>query len=441
VGADDRVACFAWEKVLEAQEIAMLLSILNILLDLGAVGLVLGTVAFALQAGAAIFLRDRPFLASSHCPSIAVLVPAHNEEQNIEATLHRIKKDLSPRDHLLVVADNCVDQTALLAMQGGAEVVVRNDFSRRGKGFALAAGLRHLALAKLAPEVVVFVDADCQFSPHGVELLARACAAADSPVQSLYLMLANPDKPAPPRFAEFAWRIKNDFRPNGYARIGMPCHLLGSGMAVPWRLIEPALFATGHLTEDLLLGIELAINGSAPRFFRGVRVTSYFPDTQHGRDRQKQRWVHGHFGLIGSHLPRLVYHGLRRRDLGLLAMAADLAVPPLSMLVAANIGLVLLCFASLAFGGSVVPLAVALLANAAFAFSLMTAWHFCGRDLIGLRELKQLPSHLHMVARAALNLARGHRAQWVRTDRSHNPDGAVHSLSTATSFESRARLK
>jgi len=429
------VASLTWEPVVEA-EVAMFLSILNILLDFAALGLVLATGAFALQSGAAIFLCDRPLLPSlsrSYRPSIAVLVPAHNEEQHIEATLHRIKSDLSLNDHVVVVADNCVDQTASLAVRGGAEVVVRNDSSRRGKGFALAAGLRHLA--PVAPEVVVFVDADCQFSPHGLDLLARACAATDGPVQCLNLMLANPDKPASSRFAEFAWRIKNDFRPNGYARLGLPCHLLGTGMAVPWRLIDPALFATGHLTEDVLLGIELASNGYSPRFLRGARVTSYFPDTQHGRDRQKQRWVHGHLGLISSHLPRLVYHGVRRRDLGLLAMAADLAVPPLSMLAAANVTLALLCFGHVALGGSVVPLAIALIANAAFVFSLMTSWYFCGRDLIGLRELKQLPRHLFMVTRAALKLFRGHRAQWIRADRSHHPDREVHSPSTGTSFE------
>jgi hypothetical protein len=395
----------------------MLLSILNILLELGAIGLALATMAFALQAGAAIFLRDRSFLTAPYRPSIAVLVPAHNEDQNIEATLFRIKTDLLPGDRLVVVADNCADQTAMLASRAGAEVVVRNDLSWRGKGFALAAGLRHLAAQ--APEVVVFVDADCQFSLHGLESLARACAAAGAPVQCLYLMVADPGSPAPPsHLPEFAWRIKNDLRPNGYARLGLPCHLLGTGMALPWGLIEPQLFATGHLTEDMFLGIELAIRGSPPRFFRAARVTSYFPETQDGRDRQKQRWVHGHLGLIKSHLPRLIYQGLRRRDRGLLALAADLAVPPLGVLTAAHLMLILLCLADLAITGTAVPLALAVLASGILAFSLITAWHFCARDLIGLNDINQLVRHLIIVTRSAVNLARGHRAQWIRADRS-----------------------
>lgn len=395
----------------------MLLSILNVLLALAAFGLILATAPFALQALSAIFLRDRPFVTSSYRPSIAVLMPAHNEEQNIETTLSRIKKQLSPGDRLVVVADNCVDQTALLATRAGAEVIVRNDPTRRGKGFALAAGLDHLAARN--PDVVVFVDADCAFSPRGLESLARACAAVNVPVQCLYLMVANPDSPAPrTRLAEFAWRIKNDLRPQGYARLGLPCHLQGTGMAMPWGLITPQLFATGHLTEDMFLGIELAIKGYPPRLFRDSQVTSYFPDTQHGQDQQKQRWVHGHLGLIKSHLPRLIFAGVRHRNPSLLALAADLSVPPLGMLAAAHMVLLLLCLGLLAITGAVVPFTLAMFGTAIFAFALITAWSFCGRDLIGFSEFRHLARHMFTVMRSGLNLARGHRAQWIRADRS-----------------------
>jgi cellulose synthase/poly-beta-1,6-N-acetylglucosamine synthase-like glycosyltransferase len=395
----------------------MLLPDLNILLDLGAIVLIFATLAFALQVASITLLRDRPFPTSPVRPSIAVLMPAHNEEQNIEATLSRIRRDLLPGDRLVVVADNCADQTALLTRRAGAEVVVRNDLTRRGKGFALAAGLDHLAARN--PEIVVFVDADCEFNLHGLELLARACAAANAPVQCLYLMVSNPDSPTPrSRLAEFAWRIKNDLRPNGYARLGLPCHLQGTGMAMPWGLITPQLFATGHLTEDMFLGIELAIKGSPPRFFRESRVRSYFPATQHGQDQQKQRWIHGHLGLIKSHLPRLIFDGLRYRDPGLLALAADLSVPPLGMLAAAHMALLLLCLTHLTITGAVVPFALAAFGSTLFAFALITAWFYCGRDLIGLGEFKHLAWHLITVMRSALNLARGHRAQWIRADRS-----------------------
>jgi cellulose synthase/poly-beta-1,6-N-acetylglucosamine synthase-like glycosyltransferase len=394
----------------------MLISFPQILLEFAAFSLILATMAFAVQAVAVLLLSDHQPPVASLRPSIAVLIPAHDEEQHIEATLTRIKEELSLADQLLVVADTCIDRTTALATRAGADIVIRNDPNLRGKGFALAAGLRHLAARP--PDVVVFIDADCRVSSGGVGLLARACAASNAPVQCLNLMIADPDsRVPPPRLAEFAWRIRNDLRPSGYARLGLPCQLLGTGMALPWWLINPEMFATGHLTEDLLIGLDLAMKGRPPRFFREASVTSYFPETQRSQDQQKQRWVQGHFALIYSHSLRLIYQALRRRDFGLLALAADLAVPPLGVLAVANIALLLMSLAWVAAVGAWAPLALAILASALYASSLVAAWYVCGRDLIGLEELKQLPRHIIMVMGSALNLARGHKVPWVRTDR------------------------
>src|SRR5690348_5058257 len=66
-------------------------------------------------------------------PRVAVLVPAHDEEAGIAATLRSIQTQLRPGDHLVVVADNCQDQTAAVASQSKATVLERRDEYRRGK--------------------------------------------------------------------------------------------------------------------------------------------------------------------------------------------------------------------------------------------------------------------------------------------------------------------
>jgi len=52
-------------------------------------------------------------------PRVAVLVPAHNESSIIIATLNSIRPQLLEGDRLLVVADNCTDDTAALARTAG----------------------------------------------------------------------------------------------------------------------------------------------------------------------------------------------------------------------------------------------------------------------------------------------------------------------------------
>src|SRR5262249_17200745 len=181
--------------------------------------------------------------------SIAVLVPAHNEGIGIAATLGDIKAQLRERDWMLVVADNCNDDTAIAAVRAGAETVERHDPSRIGKGYCLAFGLAHLS--KNPPDIVVMIDADCRLAEGTISRLAVACSATRRPVQALDLMIAPDDSPINYQVAEFAWRVKNWVRPLGLKALGLPCQLVGTGMAFPWKLIRSADLASGQIVEDL----------------------------------------------------------------------------------------------------------------------------------------------------------------------------------------------
>ena len=144
-------------------------------------------VLFVQVALACLPQRARPALAGAR-PRVAVLVPAHNESTLIVATLDGLRAQMQVGDRLLVVADNCSDDTAELARAAGAEVIERSDSQQRGKGYALDFGVRHLA--SNAPEVLIIVDADCQVGEGAIERLALRCIQSGRPTQALYLMHA-----------------------------------------------------------------------------------------------------------------------------------------------------------------------------------------------------------------------------------------------------------
>src|SRR5262245_28326017 len=74
---------------------------------------------------------------------VALLAPAHDESTGLLAMLEDVRAPLVAGDRLIVVADNCTDDTAAVAA-AGAEVVQRHDLARIGKGYALDWGLQHL---------------------------------------------------------------------------------------------------------------------------------------------------------------------------------------------------------------------------------------------------------------------------------------------------------
>src|ERR1700683_5764217 len=120
--------------------------ILNwLLLSLLALALI-PTLLLAAQVIIAIFPRRATPLNDVASPRVAVIVPAHNESAGIRVALDSVMPQLMPGDRLVVVADNCTDDTAQVAAAAGAEVVERHDTSRRGKGCALDFGVRYLQL-------------------------------------------------------------------------------------------------------------------------------------------------------------------------------------------------------------------------------------------------------------------------------------------------------
>ena len=111
---------------------------------------------------------------------IAALIPAHDESVGIQSCINELKTQLLPGDHLLVVADNCSDDTATIASEAGANVIERRDVERTGKGYALHFGLRYLEADP--PDVVIVIDADCQLGPRAIEHLTNTCRAKNRPI-------------------------------------------------------------------------------------------------------------------------------------------------------------------------------------------------------------------------------------------------------------------
>ncbi len=389
-----------------------------LLLPVAALHALLAAVLLVQIVASALPRRSQVVPPTAPRPRVAVLVPAHDEESTIAATLQALRSQLEPGDRLVVVADNCSDATAALARAQGAEVVVRDDPLLRGKGYALDAGLRHLEAASgLAPEVLVIVDADCHLHPGGLHKLAQTCASSGRPTQALDLMQSAPGAGLRTRLGELAWIVRNQARPLGCLRLGWPCQLMGTGMAFPWPLIRGAALATGHLVEDLQLGIDLARSGAYPLFCPQALVTSQFPSTDDALRHQRTRWEHGHVGTLLSRAPPLLGEGLRRRDPALVAMALDLCIPPLALFVL-TLGLTILAsLAAWLLGGSGAALALGLAGGAGLVASVLLAWWVHGRHLVRWSELLTVP--LYVLAKlpiyAALLLRR--KTAWIRTRR------------------------
>jgi cellulose synthase/poly-beta-1,6-N-acetylglucosamine synthase-like glycosyltransferase len=395
-----------------------MISFASSLLDTIAACLAVPTVIFVIEICAASFVarrREAPPM-SQRRGTVAVLIPAHDEAKGILATLNDIRPQLRPTDRLVVVADNCTDDTAAIAASGGAEVTVRSDPSRIGKGYALDWGINYLA--SNPPDMVIMIDADCRPAERVVDRLASVCEQKQRPVQSLYLMASSEGSRINHQVAEFAWRVKNWVRPLGLKALGLPCQLMGSGMAFPWTVIRSVDLSSGLIVEDLKLGLDLASAAYAPLFCPSAVVTSDFPSSAEGAMGQRKRWEHGQGGLIRTTaIPHLV-QAIRRRNLNLAALVLDLLVPPLSLLLIIISTVTMGTGLTILLGLTPTAFAISLSCLVAVTFAVIVAWVLRGRDVLPPKSLALVPSYLIMKFRLYIAAALGERMSlWVRTDR------------------------
>ncbi len=370
---------------------------------------------FLIQILSAIFSKKiiKNLNRKSQCkePSLAVLMPAHNEQLVISASILSIVPQLKIGDKLLVVADNCTDATASIATKLGVDIIERNNLNERGKGYALDYGLKHLE--PHPPEVILIIDADCIVTKNSISKLVNACVDYDRPVQALYLMEAQPTPSLKQKIASFAWVVKNKARPLGMLNLNLPCQLMGTGMAFLWEDIKNINLASGHIVEDMKLGVDLARNNKAPIFFPNALVTSVFPPTEQAVTTQRTRWEHGHLSMIFNEVPKLLIEALKNKNFQMLGLACDLLVPPLAMLSLLCIStfLVSLVFASQA----VIYLNFLLLSMLSMAIGL--AWGGFGKNIISFKQLCYAPVYALIKVPLYIKFFLNKQVEWVRSKR------------------------
>nr|WP_228056521.1 glycosyltransferase family 2 protein [Microcoleus sp. LEGE 07076] len=348
-------------------------------------------------------------------PKVAVLIPAYNEAAGIAATISTILPQLTNRDRLLVIADNCTDSTAEIARNSGASAIERHDTERKGKGYALDFGLQ--SIASDPPEVVIMVDADCICEPDSIDKLARAAMAQQRPVQATYLMEQPPDPTPKDSISALAFLVKNLVRPSGLKQLGYPTLLTGTGMAFPWLIIRDVPLASSNIVEDMQMSLDLAIAGHPTVFCPQARVTGCLPQQQEAAKTQRTRWEHGHLQTLLTQTPRLATASIEQQRFDLMAIALDLSIPPLSLLVAIWLAAFAASILAAIIGASAIPAILLGVQGLLILVSIVSAWAKFGRADISGATLLSVPFYILWKIPLYLGFILKRQTKWVRTER------------------------
>lgn len=257
----------------------------------------------------------------------AVLISARNEAAVIADLLHSLNSQDYPRElfDVYVIADNCTDDTALIARQHGAVAFERFNDKKIGKGYALNWGLHRIW--ELFDDVAEREDTLPDFK-RGAEKCpyeAYFVFDADNVLCSDYITEMNKtfDSGA---LASTSYRNSKNFSTNwisaGYGIwflreakflsqsrliLNTSCAISGTGFFIAHSLLKDANGWKWHLlTED--------IEFSAYQITKGVRI-SYCPSAMLFDEQpenfktswnQRYRWAKGFYQVFAHYAGRLV---------------------------------------------------------------------------------------------------------------------------------------
>jgi glycosyltransferase involved in cell wall biosynthesis len=267
--------------------------------------------------------RTAPETGPTH--TFALLIPAHNEEDALPATLRACAQLDYPAAKLkvYVVADNCTDRTATVAAAAGARVLERQDDERRGKGYALGWALERILPER--PNAVVVLDADCRPDRHALRAFDERLSAGDAVLQASSVA-ANPEDSAVSYAVAVGNVLENDLFYAPKSRLGLSVLLRGTGMVFRRDVLERHPWRAHSVTEDMEYTLELVRAGVGVRFLPHVRVASDFPAHAAQLRVQRLRYAAGNLRFGKAKALRLMAEGVFSRRAALIDLGWTLLV-------------------------------------------------------------------------------------------------------------------
>ena len=232
---------------------------------------------------------------------LLVLVPAHNESFTIAPCVESLlaMRSGGADSRVIVVADNCGDDTASVARGLGAEVFERFDTVRRGKPHALDWAMAQVTLTDY--DAVVIIDADTIVDPGFADALAAMGPLRDTALQA-YHDTWNPSESWLAVLGELLASVRYQGQYPAKARVGLNVPLTGNGMVLGTGVLARAGWVNESLTENWELYARYTERGERIGYARDARLFAQEAKTLAQGSVQRRRWQAGRWIVFSTHL-------------------------------------------------------------------------------------------------------------------------------------------
>ncbi|RUM88615.1 MAG: hypothetical protein DSZ23_04310 [Thermodesulfatator sp.] len=266
--------------------------------------------------------------------SFLILVPAHNEASAIGATLESIRKSEYPENMLdvVVVADNCSDNTAEIVKSMGIQCLERNDPENTGKGHVLAWVFRHIVdtSGRDAFDAFIILDADTHVAEDFFSVMNTRLLNGQHVIQA-YTQVRHPERSCLESLAFLGFALNRNLRYLGRTRLGLQANLMGTGMCFARQVIERHGWPALSRVEDLEMTMYLKLRGVRVFLAEDAHATVELHENVHRSGIQRLRWDIGKFQVRNMYLSKFIKRFFQTGDFSFLDSSLELVLPPFSL--------------------------------------------------------------------------------------------------------------
>lgn len=250
-----------------------------------------------------------------------IIIPAHNEELFLARLLQSINNQHYPCELVktIVIADNCTDKTAEIALKNGALGLERNDELHHGKGYAIRWAIEKIDINEY--DAFFIIDADSLISDDLLVQLDHAISEGKNIIQC-YNGVANPDESWFTRLLNVSRTVGNEILQPAKQKLGLSSHLMGNGMCFTSEVFMKYGWDAFSVGEDWEYYAKLIQAGETVSFVSHARVYHQESSSLKQATSQRMRWSSGRFAVawkygIGLFLKGLVEKNIKKLDASL----------------------------------------------------------------------------------------------------------------------------
>lgn len=225
--------------------------------------------------------------------TVAVLIPAHNEEATIGELVRAVLDQPYPISQLIVVADSCSDRTAEVAREAGATLVLETTFKDKASN-------QNAALPHVTAEVIVGFDGDSRPEPDCISLMLAdlekgydATCSSILPIQETGFFI---------EARRFAYSLGSQWWRLSQRRVGRIQVLTGASYAFRTEVVRAVGgFPNGLISADMDITWKLHEHGYKTWYTDKALTLTVDPATWKEYKAQMPRWAAGYFQNVARY--------------------------------------------------------------------------------------------------------------------------------------------